>query len=138
MSKKLLFLFLSAVSLLTVSCVRENAGVFGGPSNKVIFSFDSDIPVTKAELSADPAYFDPIDVSKEFGIENLVIEESVSDLSSLYSLYQTRGVPVYTSNFAELYADNLGVTAFHGGALYKPEVAFSNDADSNFWSYEYD
>lgn len=135
MSKRII-LIMSAVAVLAVSCNREPSVIPGGSSNKVVFTIGSDQSSTKASNDALARACDPIDISEEFGIEDLVLTETETSLDALYAGPQTKGTPVYTENLSTVYSA-LGVTAYHGGTEYKSQVSFANEEGTYWWSHEY-
>lgn len=141
MTKKSLFLLISVFSLAAVSCVREPNGNIGGTSSKVVFNIGSEQALTKASSSFASVQCDPIDVSEEFGIENLVMTEVVTNLDVLQGdLSSTKGTPIYTNNLVTFYDGKLGVTVYSGSDFSTKllsEAAYSNDSGSNCWSHDY-
>lgn len=119
------FAFLASALLLT-ACSQEDWGEEGGKSpakkNVVTFVIGGNSSSTRAgsdgQAAAAPrtlvAPTQVIDLPYEEGETPLCLVETVTDMDENYAdaVLGTRGTPVFTENFDQLYGDNLYVTAY--------------------------
>lgn len=112
---KKFFYFLPAFALaIAVSACREeplpNGGEDNKPGNKVTVILGGDVIATKTAAHAETIR--PIDLSKETGIDGLVLTETISTLDEIYYPDETKGAPVYTENFDSMFGSDLRFSAF--------------------------
>lgn len=112
--KKFFFLLPAFALAIAVSACREeplpNGGEDNKPGNKVTVILGGDVIATKAAAHAETIR--PIDLSKETGIDGLVLTETVSTLDEAYYPEETKGTPVYTENFDTMFGDDLRFSVF--------------------------
>lgn len=143
--KRIINLFLlSAFVSLSVGCsIKEFDSDEETPQvSTVSLMIGKDASKTKAEESFTTAKRTVVaDLSDESGIEGLVIEETDTILDEMPAV--TKGTPVYTENFAYLYASS----GFNASAVYDystkdpledlAPAKFTKNEGNDMWSHDY-
>lgn len=139
------------LSILAIACcvifaactkdVLENGGQEGGNlegKGVISLSIANDEAVSKAGAASMRRIV--ADLSEGTGIEGLVLEETVSSMDEMP--VATKGTPVYTENFADIYsAGFLAAKVYDSGSLEEipalEGAVFKQRAPGDNWIYDY-
>lgn len=144
MKRSLIFVLLACGAVMLAGCSEKELGYDDGQSqsetkdNVVSLSIGSTATKSGAAQTVERNII--ADLSAESGIEGLVLEESVVSLDDLQ--IETKGTPVYTENFDDLYA----TSGFNAAAVYDssnkpvsglaPAIFMKRDGNDH-WYHEY-
>ena len=130
-----------AMALCLAGCQEEiDPGSGTGSSSDggtIALKIGGDESATKSSISSASKVLEPIDISEESGIRNLIITEEVSSLDKV-SAPATKGTPIFTENLATYYSDGLAVTAYStSGTLWGNKDVVYKNQEGNIWSHNY-
>lgn len=139
--------FFMALGAMLLSCAEKPLDNEGGKQiasegSVVSFTINNDPAALKSGHDFDSPKTTVIaDLSAQTGIEGLVLEETVTSMDDQSIMPATKGTPVYSENFADVYAagfNAIKVISSDGKDLNKfyPAV-FVKREDSNLWYHEY-
>ena len=141
MKRSSIIVLLACGAVMLAGCSEKELGYDDGQTqvkdNVVSLSIGS--AVTKSGAARIEERSIIADLSAESGIEGLVLEESVVSLDDLQ--IETKGTPVYTENFEDLYA----ASGFKAAAVYNssspvsglaPAIFMKRDGNDH-WYHEY-
>lgn len=144
MKRSFIFFLLACGSIMLAGCSEKELGSDDGRNpawdkgNVVSLSIGSAATKSDASLKVERSII--ADLSAESGVKGLVLEESVVNLDEHQAA--TKGTPVYTQNFDDLYA----TAGFNAAAVYDSSnqpmaglapALFKKAADSDIWSHQY-
>lgn len=133
-----------ALAVFMSACVRvlDNQGdAPGDGAVNVDFAISGDCLPTKASIAVSASETSVVaDLSEVFGINGLLLTETVSDMDA--TMVETKGTPVYTENFVSIYDGTMTPIAVYETeskvARTDLKVPFARKDGTNTWSYAYE
>lgn len=145
MKRFFLAVFAVAAALSLASCSEELIDGNGNGSNRpksgdpntLIFSLVQNGPQTRSEVASAPKLEAMIPMGDPVEGYNFYLEETVEEADAVAYSPATRGTPVYTENFADMFDQFYGVVYDQAGTtVVAPDAGFSNAG--SYWQRKFD